>query len=276
MLFKIFFRPLLIPTLITSFLLVILLFLGTWQLQRKEWKENILQREDLLWINPPILWQESNLIFHLHTKLQNFPMRRYELKGSFLENPIILIPALLPSFSKKKKDIQEQIYSFLKQKRYSFYGYKIIQPFLIEKGSIIWVDRGWIPALSVLPKFKKENVLIQVRLEEESKSSFLQRKVGRINNPKQRKWIYFSSQEASKAYDIEIPYNFYAVETSVNYKTSGSFPVPALEKKHIRNHHLTYALIWYSLGILVSLGYLIFHKQQGRLKFFWMFQNKKR
>ncbi len=267
--FKIFFKPLLIPTLVTGFLLVLVLSLGTWQLHRKAWKENLLQKEDLVWRNPPILWQESQLLFYKYTKIQDFPARQYELKGCFLEEFVILVPSLLPSFSKSKRNLQARLFSYMKQKKFSFYGYKIIQPFLLENGGIIWVDRGWIPALSVMPQSKKEIVFIRVRLEEEQKPSFLQRKMGMVNVPTREQWIYFSPQEASQAYDIKCPYNFYAIETSYSYSSQGFFPIPMLEKKHLRNHHLTYAFIWYSLGALISLLYLIFHNQQGRLKFLW-------
>lgn len=265
-----FFRPLFFPTLVVLFLELLLFLLGTWQLERKKWKENLLYQEQLLWEKDPLCWEESFSLFRKNREIENFPIRRFILKGYFLKAFYLMIPSLLPQFSKENQVLQSNIRSFLQDKKFSFYGYRLFQPFCIEGADIIWVDRGWVPSFEYVKEiFEEQKTSIEIRLEPSPSFSFLQKTIVPENKPLQNQWVYFSPKEASQFYKLNNPYFFYAVEISTSFSDHQTirdfFPLPEIEKRSMRNEHLTYAVIWYSLCGFLGFLYFIFHKQQGRL-----------
>lgn len=89
--------------------------LGFWQIQRADEKKQMVEAQQNLLKKEPVLWSTR----------QNVPQQyeRIHVQGVYLPTIFLL-------------DNQHQRHQF---------GYDVLSPLLMDDGSVVMVDRGWIP-----------------------------------------------------------------------------------------------------------------------------------
>ena len=112
-------RPALWPTLVSLPILVLSLSLGIWQMERREWKRDILDRITTNQAAPPMTLDEL---------LSGDPLRheygRVKVAGTFEHGREFFLAA---------RSLKNKV------------GLQVIVPLKTDDGRIVLFDRGWVP-----------------------------------------------------------------------------------------------------------------------------------
>lgn len=148
------------------------------------------------------------------------------------------------------------------------YGLWVMDPLRTERGFIVLVNRGYIPAkLTKKPAFaqveppRDEVTLTGLLRKSEPGGGFM-----RHNRPQAGKW--YSRDVAAIAAANGLPANQvapYFVDADA-HTSRKAWPVGGLTKVSIYNHSLGYAITWYllALGTLLGAGIVIRHEWRVR------------
>lgn len=211
--------------------------LGTWQVYREGWKLRLIHDVDARVHAAPVAapgpseWAriDAGHLQYLHVELQ----------GRFMGDKQTLVHGT-SDFG---------------------YGYWLMAPFQTDRGFIVLVNRGYIPAgLPGTPGFAKaepphgETTLTGLLRFSEPGGGFL-----RPNRPKAHQW--YSRDVAAIAAANGLSANRvapYFVDADAAATHAGA-PVAGLTKIHFRNAHVGYAITWYllALGTLLGAGLII-------------------
>lgn len=146
--FNVRFTPSWLMILIAAFFISLFVRLGFWQIQRADEKEKMVAAEQALSKLPAVTWSID----------QKLPLQYQHVKvqGTYLPDVFLL-------------DNQHHQHQF---------GYDVISPLLLDDGSIIMVDRGWIPGDSMrvnYPKISSPDGVIDIE--------------GSVYFPSKKQWI---------------------------------------------------------------------------------------
>ncbi|MEM7618092.1 MAG: SURF1 family protein [Pseudomonadota bacterium] len=206
--------------------IVTLAGLGTWQVQRLTWKQEIIENLEREYSKDPA---KNIYSFEPLTALQDSqtPILYGSARGRFIK--------------------QETI--FLEPKTYAGkVGAHVIQPFHLEDGGHILVNRGWISEEDK-KSFEASNTqsfqLIQGIFRKPDWNRFTSN-----NNPERNIWTKADINQIAKYYDIEriAPVMLYATSIKNNQNL-----ILQDAKWYPRNKHLQYAIFWYGM-IFILLG----------------------
>ena len=203
------------------FFILIFLALGSWQIIRLNWKNNlILEIEDSL-KKPPVELIKSNLDNYLKIKTS----------GSI--------------------DFDKQIYLYnLNDKGAP--GFEVINPILINNDNYL-INRGWIPfekkGYKEINFFDEDNIIGTLKLQGR-KNIFKP-----DNNIEENYWFSLNREDVSKFTGKK--FSQYIIYLDGNYQ----FPKPKKITANISNNHKKYAITWFSLAISILLLYLYFRKK---------------
>ena len=111
------FRPALVPTLFMLFGIVLTSSLGVWQLNRHATKSALKERI-LAQLEEPVLTDAA-----VRAAGEEHYYRKVELHGQFVD-PLALTAG---------------------RKEFSTVGYGVVQPLRLDDGTLVLVDRGWVP-----------------------------------------------------------------------------------------------------------------------------------
>lgn len=233
-----YFRPLPGLTIATIISLAILLVLGTWQMQRRAEKHELLAQIEQRQSMPPA---PIDLIL---------PVGEYALfrpataTGQFLNASESYVIESRADTGPTRP------------------GYRVLTPFRLTGGDIIIVDRGWVPADQKAPDTRKQG---QVEGQTEIEGSF--RKPAAESSFTPPPDLGTRTFYARSTLDIARQ-DALALRTPLVFEASSRAeggPEPLPTAVNIPDNHLNYALTWYSLAVVLIAIYLIYHKQQGRL-----------
>lgn len=221
----------LVPTLMTVPAVIIMLGLGVWQLQRLQWKNEIMARIAERTAQAPanfeggLSWDESKDEY-----------LRVRLRGSFVHDKELYLAA---------------------RSRNNNVGFHVITPFVLTNGMAVLVNRGWVPSERRDPAKRPEgqikgetHVTALVRLTQ--KQGMMQPD----NDPAKNVWFYVDVEEMKKASGVatEIDYWFEADATP----NPGGFPIGGQTRITLVNDHLQYAVTWFVFAITLTVIFLIF------------------
>nr|XP_012146115.1 PREDICTED: surfeit locus protein 1 [Megachile rotundata] len=212
--------------------------LGTWQVQRRKWKLDLIEKLNNRICQKPIELPES--LGELES-MEYYPIK---VKGTFLyEKEFIVGFRSLLVDGKSSNDT-----TFMKNAGNQI-GYHIITPFkLADRDLTILVNRGWIPKSykNIVRKQKSDaddeiEITGILRLNE-TRPQFVPK-----NSPQSDVWHYRDLNEMAKIADadpvyIEMIYNMNAPE----------YPVGGQTQVQLRNEHTSYIITWYSLSIITA------------------------
>lgn len=225
------FRPRLGPTLFTVPALIAMLALGTWQVQRLEWKEALIAERDARVAAPGIAAPGTD------ADLRELEFRRVSLSGRFLNGQEMFLAA---------RSMNGNV------------GYHVVTPFLLASGAAVLVDRGWIPL-----DRKEPSARLEGEIEGETEIEGLIREGGRKgwfipdNRPAENFWFYVDVPAmAAHAGLAEVRPYFVEAGPAMN---PGGFPIGGQTRLKLPNDHLQYAITWYLLALALAVIYLIYH-----------------
>jgi surfeit locus 1 family protein len=220
--------------------LLVLVFsaLGTWQVQRLFWKLDLIARVDARVHAEPAPPPAKAAWAGINAASDEY--RRIKVEGNFLNDRETLVQAVTELGA----------------------GYWVITPLATADGSVILVNRGFVPADRRDPAKRTEGQVSQptsitglMRMTEPG-GAFL-----RSNDPAADKWYSrdVAAIAASRHLDNVAPYFIDADKTP----NKGGYPVGGLTVVHFRNSHLVYAITWYGLAVMaVVAGVMLFRRKR--------------
>ena len=234
------FRPLPGLTVATLFALAILLTLGTWQLQRRAEKHQMLAQIASRQAAPP-----APIEILLPTG-DYAAFRKATATGQF--------------------DHAREAYVFAARtdRGPTQPGFKIITPFKLVSGDTILVDRGWVSNAHRDPQTRQQGQpLAQIEIE-----GVLQRPAkpsAFTPLPDRTHRIVYARDSLAIAKALAITLKTPLIFEATSHSAGGPEPLASITT--IPDNHLSYAITWYGLAIVLIVIYLRFHFIQGRLKF---------
>ena len=211
----------------SSIAIIILVSLGTWQLERLRWKTDILTSMKTSLSMPP-LEISSDIIKNIN----NYSYRQIQLTGSYLYTNHFTI------------------YSKVLNKKV---GKHLVIPFKTQYGTIL-VNRGFIPKDYKIPG-SSETEIIKINgivKFQQSINYFTPQ-----NNIFKNEWYYINIDEVSEYISVPL-LNFYIVEEN---NINEEYPVGSQYNINIPNDHLQYAITWFSLAFALSIFMNIFWRK---------------
>ena len=203
------------------FFIFVFIALGTWQVIRLNWKNNLILEIENSLKNPPVQLSQSNQQNYLKIKTSG------------------------------RVDFEKQIYLYNLNDS-GTPGFEVLNPILID-GENYLLNRGWIP-------FEKKdspeiNILDQNYIEGTLKTQGRKNIFKPDNDIKENYWFSLNREDISKFTGKE--FSKYIIYLDGNYQ----FPRPKKITANISNNHKKYAMTWFSLAISILLLYLYFRKK---------------
>lgn len=234
-------RPALWPTLISLPILVLSLTLGIWQLERREWKRDILNRMAANQAAAPISLDEL---------LKGDPLRheygRVTVAGTFEHGK---------EFHLAARSLKNKV------------GLQVVTPLKVDDGRVVLFDRGWIPSEKKEPSKRAEGqVAGRVELTGIVRRSQIKGRFVPDNAPDKNVWfqvdVPLMRQLAGAPPDARLDRFFLDADAAPN---PGGAPVGGQTRLDIPNDHMQYALTWFLLALALAGVYLAYHWENGRL-----------
>ena len=203
------------------FFIFVFIALGTWQVIRLNWKNNLILEIENSLKNPPVQLSQFNQQNYLKIKTSG------------------------------RVDFEKQIYLYNLNDS-GTPGFEVLNPILIN-GENYLLNRGWIP-------FEKKdtpeiNILDQNNIEGTLKMQGRKNIFKPDNDIKENYWFSLNREDVSKFTGKE--FSKYIIYLDGNYQ----FPKPKKITANISNNHKKYAMTWFSLAISILLLYLYFRKK---------------
>jgi surfeit locus 1 family protein len=229
------FRPGLWPTLAVLVGLIALLGLGTWQIERLQWKEGLIaQRQARLAAPPEPLPLRAE-------DWRSWEFRRVQVSGAFRHD-------LEQLFGASANDGQ--------------LGHHVLTPLVRADGAAVLIDRGWVPADKAHPAARRESQIggpVEVtgiaRFRADGDASWFTPD----NQPRARLWFRYDLPALEEALGLELVPVVVEADASANV---GDLPIGGRTRVELPNNHLQYALTWYGLAAVLVAMYLAFGMQR--------------
>ena len=203
------------------FFILVFVSLGTWQIIRLNWK--------------------NNLIFEIENSLKNPPV---ELSNINHEN-------YLKIKTSGDIDFEKQIYLYNLNEN-GTPGFEVINPLSVNQKNYL-INRGWIPfekkGMQEINEFDEKNIVGTLKLQGR-KNIFKP-----DNDIEKNYWFSLDREDIMKFTGKE--FSKYIIYLNGDYK----FPKPKKITANISNNHKKYAMTWFSLAISILLLYLYFRKK---------------
>ena len=208
-------------TVFVIFFILVFIALGTWQIIRLNWK--------------------NNLILEIENSLKNSPV---ELNQNKIENYLKIKTSGIIDFDK-------QIYLYSLDDT-GTPGFEVINPILITDENYL-INRGWIPFekkdTPEIDIFDQNNII--GTLKAQGRKNIFKPDNDIIENY----WFSLDREDIFKFTNKK--FSEYIIYLDGNYK----FPKPKKITANISNNHKKYAMTWFSLAISILLLYLYFRKK---------------
>jgi surfeit locus 1 family protein len=224
------------PTVFAAGALVVLLGLGTWQVERLHWKEGLIAERQAAMAAAPAplpktLDEARALDFH-----------RVRASGTFLNDREFFIGAV--------DDIGHN-------------GYQVVTPLRLDDGAVLLVNRGFVPEARKDPASRAAGELPGevavsgiLRLPPRGKPAWFVPD----NSPERNYWFYVDVPAMARAGGLDDVLPFY-VEADAT-PNPGGLPVGGQTRISLPNNHLQYAVTWYGLAVVLVVMYAVFVRRR--------------
>jgi surfeit locus 1 family protein len=236
-------RRLFWPTLMTTLAALLLLGLGTWQLERKAWKEALVARIAEQAKGEPIILDAATSLFARGDEME---YARVRARGRWHTDKSRLLYALTQAEA----------------------GFHVYTPLETPSGAILFVNRGFVPRSEVANldrgnKLPREPVEVVGLLRRPGSKSWFEGE----NAPAKNEWYWrdldgmAQSVLADRRRDV-LP--FFLDAEATPGATSTPWPRSGVTRVQFPNRHLEYALTWYGLAIALIGVYFAFLRKRHR------------
>jgi surfeit locus 1 family protein len=228
------FRPRLWPTLFTIPAVLVMLGLGTWQVQRLFWKQEVIAERQAGLAAPVTPWAEAE------GDLGQLFWHRVSAEGRFLNDRELVLAARSMNGNP---------------------GYHIVTPFEVEGGPVLLVDRGWVPLDRKDPATRPQGQVegptaVTGILRPGHQPSWLTPE----NEPHKNFWFWIDLPAMARAAGAEgnaVTEAYLEADPTPN---PGGFPIGGQTRTQLPNDHLQYAITWYALAVALVVIYILFHR----------------
>ena len=203
------------------FFIFVFIGLGTWQIIRLNWKNNLILEIENSLKNPPVELAQSNK--------ENF--LKIKTSGSI--------------------DFDKQIYLYNLNES-GTPGFEVINPIVIDDENYL-INRGWIPfekkGTQEINVFDQKNIIGTLKLQ--GKKNIFKPD----NDLDENYWFSLNREDILKFTGKN--FSKYIIYLDGNYQ----LPRPKKITANISNNHQKYAITWFSLALSILLLYLYFRKK---------------
>jgi len=218
-------RSLIILTVSVLIAEAILLGLGLWQVQRHEWKKDLLTTI------------ETNQNRFVSLSEAPIEYAKIHATGTYLPSHTLIMPG------KKYKEAL---------------GAHILMPFSTDDG-IVLVNRGFVETPAQIPEpTENETIFGQIRMAPGEKPAYVPE-----NAPDKNEWFWVDLDAIADAKNLPL-LPFYIEVTHTPAPQDWPVPTPA-EAKALPNNHLQYAATWFGLALVLLGVYGVYVRQQMKL-----------
>jgi surfeit locus 1 family protein len=233
------YRPLLVPFLLTLICLAVLISLGLWQLERREWKLGLIERIEARTTGDPISLDEAKRFWNAEGDVEYY---RLALTGRFLH------------------EHERHLYGLVNGEA----GWRVLTPLQTQGGDVIFVDRGFVPE-----QFRDPATRGAGQIDGEVSVTALARasEEGSIftpdNQPSANRWFLRDVQ----LLNASLPENLAAravpfMAEAEPMAVPGGWPRAGVTRLHLPNRHLEYAVTWFGLAASLALVFGFFARRQ--------------
>lgn len=237
---------------------LVMLALGTWQVQRLQWKNSLIEkRQDALSANP---------------------VRLSDIEAG-IEHGFDVDWLKTTATGKFRHDLERHVYHLRNGK----IGWRIITPFVIPGSLIVLVDRGFVPDDKKDPRTRPgsqlpaaaEDTLVTItgyaRLDGGLAGPFTP-----ANEPNANRWYTIDLIAMAETMPDDLGFvapDQYAALVPVFIQlepsgkaNSGTLPIVDPVDVKLRNSHLQYAITWYALALVLIVISFLFYRSRNSSK----------
>ncbi|KAF5280532.1 hypothetical protein FQR65_LT00283 [Abscondita terminalis] len=214
--------------------------LGTWQVQRKRWKENLVEELHTRTNSDPI--ELPNTLEEI-SQLEYYPVH---VRGQFLHDQELYLG---PRSLLQHGDASTKSSLISKGQSGASSGYLVITPFKLEnRDETILVNRGWVsnnhrnPDTRLAGQIKGTTDVIGIIRLQEDRYPFMPK-----NQPGGNCWFYRDVNQMCQATGADPIF----LDATDEFDVKGG-PIGGQTRITLRNEHLSYILTWYSLSAITA------------------------
>ncbi len=226
------FRPTLRAMIVVVPALIFLLGLGTWQVQRLSWKNDLIQTRT--------------------ERIAAVPMSMADAISAASPEEIEYRPVRVSG------DLRTgNAFRLLNRVHAGKQGFHVVVPMTLDEGrGNVLIDLGWAPrdmldAMPV-PRAGKVSLVGYVRAFT-APGAFLP-----DNEPANNNWFHMDEAQMLATAGLSAGPGFY-LEAGPDTGMGGAYPLGAVPAVDLRNSHLEYAVTWYGLAAVLAVIFVVFH-----------------
>jgi surfeit locus 1 family protein len=231
------FRPTFWPTVFSIPAFLVLVGLGTWQVERLHWKERLIAERHAGVTAPPVALPRDR------DEARDLEFRRVRLGGQFLHEKELYLAA-----TNDKGTV----------------GKHVLTPLRLDDGRVVLVNRGFVPDERKDPARRAEGQLggtVEVegllRLAPETKPHWFVPD----NRPDRNFWFYVDLPAMARAAELDAVLPFYV--DAGDAPNPGGWPKGGTTRIELPNDHRQYAMTWYALAIALAVIYFLYHRRKS-------------
>lgn len=233
------YRPLLLPFMLTLIGLAVLISLGLWQVERREWKLGLIDRIEARATGESISLDKAKSFWATQSDVEYYRLR---LTGRFLH------------------EHERHLYGLVNGEA----GWRILTPFETRGGDVILVDRGFVPEPYRDPETRAEGQIKgEISLTALARASERGSLFTPDDQPAANRWFLrdVEALNASLPDDLAaraVPFMAEAEKMPV----PGGWPRAGVTRLRLPNRHLEYAITWFGLAASLAIVFLFFAARQ--------------
>jgi surfeit locus 1 family protein len=230
------FRSIFWPSFFALGAFIVLLGLGTWQVERLFWKQRLIAERQAAVAAPPIDLPRTR------EAARGLEFHRVRVTGTFRHDRELYLGATDDD---------------------GHPGYHVVTPLELGDGAAVLIDRGFIPEARKDPASRAAGELAGevavtglLRLPPQGKPYWFLPD----NSAQRNYWIYVDIPAMSAAARLEsvLPVYLDADKTA----NPGGLPRGGQTRLDLPNNHLQYAVTWYALAVALGVIYIIFIRRR--------------
>ena len=232
------FRPLLWPTIVTIPALIVLLMLGTWQVNRLQWKTALIDE-----------FKARSTADAIYPSFAGAPVefQRVSLAGRFIHDETVYLTGRTYEGNA---------------------GFHVVTAFESDRGDLFFVNRGWVSEAYREPSSRAFSMSTDtLMLDGIIRLAQRQGQFVPDNEPERGFWFTMKPDEVAAHLDLPAAEQGYYIDAIRLEGEELTLPIAAEVKVEVRNSHLNYAITWYGIALSLIGVYFAYHHSHGRLRF---------